>query len=90
MHVDGLDPPNEGNRRASVSETHPTLLSYEELWDLGIKYSKEHLRRLETDGLFPERVPLSAARVAWVEAEIIQWINDRISTRSGRLGERTD
>ncbi len=58
------------------------VVNYEELRDLGISYSKEHLRRLEADGLFPTRVRLSAARVAWMYTEIMAWIIDRAECRS--------
>lgn len=51
------------------------LLSYEALRERGITHSKRHLRRLEADGTFPKRVPLSSQRVAWVEAEIDDYLH---------------
>jgi len=39
------------------------------------------VRRLELDGDFPRRVPLSAARVGWLEEEIDQWIAERAAER---------
>lgn len=61
------------------------VMNYEELRDLGISYSKEHLRRLEADGLFPTRVRLSVTRVAWLYDEVIAWISDRAENRQGAL-----
>jgi prophage regulatory protein len=48
----------------------------------GIKYSKSSLWNLEKENKFPKRVYLSKVRVAWVEAEIDQWINARIAARN--------
>ncbi|PYC20242.1 AlpA family transcriptional regulator [Aquipseudomonas alcaligenes] len=33
------------------------------------------------DGAFPAPVPLGAKAVAWVEAEILEWIQARVSAR---------
>jgi len=47
-----------------------------------VPYSMVHLWRLEQRGDFPKRIPIGENRVAWDEAEVDQWIADRI--RSGR------
>ena len=39
------------------------------------------LKRLEADGDFPARVPISANRVAYSVAELEQWIGRRIAER---------
>ena len=57
------------------------ILNYEDLKELGIAYSKEHLRRLEAVGQFPERVRLTPNRVVWSLDEVVAWINDRVKTR---------
>ena len=41
-----------------IQKVGQILLDYDNLRDLGITYSKEHLRRLETAGQFPNRVRL--------------------------------
>lgn len=46
-----------------------------------VSYSFAHIDRLEAAGTFPKRVRLGQARVAWVEAEILQWIQARIDER---------
>jgi prophage regulatory protein len=57
------------------------LLSYADLCERGIRYSKMHLRRLESAGKFPRRVEVSPQRVAWVGTEIDEWISARIAVR---------
>lgn len=37
--------------------------------------------RLYADGSFPKRVPLGQRGVAWVEAEVEEWIAGRIAAR---------
>ena len=48
-----------------------------------VPYSAAHLARLESAGLFPQRVKLGACRVGWVEAEVNEWINERLNARIG-------
>lgn len=40
----------------------------------GVNYTNQHLLRLEKAGKFPQRVRLSAIRVAWLQDEIDGWI----------------
>lgn len=37
------------------------------------------------DGTFPQSVPLSGTTVAWLESEILQWIESRIQERDKRV-----
>ena len=46
-----------------------------------VPYSDVHIWRLEQAGVFPRRVKVGANRVAWVEAEIDQWIAERLAAR---------
>lgn len=46
--------------------------------------SKSHLYFLISQGLFPPPVNISAKAVAWSEAEVNQWITDRIAARNSR------
>lgn len=58
------------------------LVSKKELKTVvGIPYSSQHIARLEKAGQFPQRIRLGECRVAWVYAEVCQWINDRIARR---------
>jgi predicted DNA-binding transcriptional regulator AlpA len=47
----------------------------------GIKYSRDHLRRKCKAGEFPQPVAISTARIAWVEAEIDEWLADKTRAR---------
>lgn len=40
----------------------------------GIAYSRDHLRRLTKSGLFPAPKAVSSARIAWVEADVDEWL----------------
>jgi predicted DNA-binding transcriptional regulator AlpA len=60
------------------------LLSKKEVKALVI-YSYAHIARLEAEGKFPQRVRLGEGRycrVGWVEREIYEWIEARISARN--------
>lgn len=57
------------------------LLSYGQLRERGITYTKNSLWRLERAGKFPRRV--SGGRVAWVESEIDEYLRARIAARDG-------
>jgi len=57
------------------------LISYDALAARGIPLSKCQLWRLEKVGKFPKRVPVSAARHAWLASEIDDWIASRVALR---------
>jgi prophage regulatory protein len=63
------------------SKVAQMLIGYKELEAKGITYSRVQLWRLEKVGKFPKRVRFSAARIAWVEAEIDAWIEALIASR---------
>ena len=49
-----------------------------------IPYSQNHLRRLEAKGQFPKRIRIGENRVAWLRAEVDNWIEARVNARNGR------
>ncbi len=63
----------------------PRLIPYEALKNKCINYSKPHLWRLEKAGKFPKRVPIGAARYAYVEAEIDAYVESLIAARDAAL-----
>jgi prophage regulatory protein len=70
------------HRGALTGDGNVRLLSYDELRpQKGIPYSKVHLWRLEREGKFPKRVPLSESRHGWAESEIDDWIAERMASR---------
>ncbi len=59
------------------------LLSFEDLRERGINFSRKHVQRLTRKGKFPRPVHLGPWRTAWVEQEIDQWLADRLAERPG-------
>jgi len=59
-----------------------TVISYDDLWKMGVSYSREHLRRLEAAGNFPRRIRLSPCRIVWDLSEVMAWLNDRAEARN--------
>ena len=56
------------------------ILSKRQLKEL-VLYSPQHIARLETAGKFPKRVRLGECRVGWIEAEVLEWLQERIERR---------
>lgn len=56
------------------------ILSKREVKEL-VLYSPQHIARLEKAGTFPKRVQLGPNRVGWLEAEVLDWLNERLSAR---------
>jgi prophage regulatory protein len=46
-----------------------------------VPYSEAHIWRLERAGKFPRRARIGANRVAWVEAEVDDWLSSKIAAR---------
>jgi hypothetical protein len=51
----------------------------------GIPYCSDHIRRLEKKGEFPLHINLGDGRIAWIEAEIDNWIEQKIRRRDNYL-----
>ena len=56
------------------------ILSKRQVKEL-VLYSPQHIARLEKAGSFPTRVQLGPNRVGWVEAEVLDWLNERLMRR---------
>jgi prophage regulatory protein len=56
------------------------ILSKRQLKEL-VLYSPQHVARLEKAGAFPKRVNLGPNRVGWVESEVLDWLQERITRR---------
>ena len=60
---------------------HPKqLIDKKELVKL-VKYSPQHIARLEKVGQFPKRLRLGQNRVAWLLSEVEDWIDQRLCER---------
>jgi prophage regulatory protein len=57
------------------------LLTYRQLRDLGVPYSRQWLKILELENRFPKHVRVSKQRIAWVDQEIQAWVDERIEER---------
>jgi prophage regulatory protein len=57
------------------------LLSFEDLRDKGIRWSRNHLRRKIAQGDFPRGVPLSDQTLGWIEQEIDEYLAACIARR---------
>ncbi len=65
--------------------SHPMqLIDKKELVKL-VKYSPQHIARLEKAGQFPKRLQLGQNRVAWMMSEVEEWIEDRIKKRDAEI-----
>ena len=56
------------------------ILSKRQVKEL-VLYSPQHIARLEKAGQFPKRVQLGPNRVGWVEAEVLEWLEQRLVQR---------
>ena len=60
------------------------ILRFPELKQIkGIPWSSVHIRRLEKAERFPGRVNLAEATVGWIEAEVDDWLEQRVKARDG-------
>jgi predicted DNA-binding transcriptional regulator AlpA len=67
------------------------LLGRNDLHNLGITYSREHLRKLILAGQFPVPIPIGAGRRQfWDEGEIHQYIADRTAQRDAKVTARRE
>ncbi|MEM9063103.1 MAG: AlpA family phage regulatory protein [Pseudomonadota bacterium] len=46
-----------------------------------VLYSPQHIARLEKAGTFPKRVQIGPNRVGWVEAEVLDWLQECMADR---------
>lgn len=63
-----------------MSKNPKQLIDKKELTKL-VKYSSQHIARLEKAGEFPKRLQLGQNRVAWILTEVEEWIDQRIANR---------
>ena len=53
------------------------VLAYAELKPYGVRYTRQHLSRLEAAGEFPARIQLGRCSVGWLKSEIDEWLSSR-------------
>ena len=57
------------------------LIPFSELAPMGVPFCRNHIRQLERRGQFPRHVQIGEKRIAWVRAEVLDWIAGRIQMR---------
>lgn len=62
------------------------LLSFKELKEFGIPYSKSHLYFLMNKDQFPKPLKLSTNTVAWIKEDIQNWIENKIINHRNEQG----
>jgi prophage regulatory protein len=58
------------------------FLRFEKLKDYGIDWSRVHTLHLEKAGKFPKRVRMGENSIAYVESEILAWLEARAAERA--------
>ncbi|HIL03077.1 MAG TPA: AlpA family transcriptional regulator [Candidatus Thioglobus autotrophicus] len=61
-------------------ETRTKLIKLPEVIEI-TTLSRASIYRLIADGKFPKQVKLSTRACAWVEQDVLNWLNDRINSR---------
>jgi predicted DNA-binding transcriptional regulator AlpA len=69
------------------------FLSYADLRERGIRFSRVHLGRMERTNQFPKRVVLGSgsgvqASIAWLSDEVLAWEEQRITERGAQKPSR--
>ncbi|MDX2288423.1 MAG: AlpA family phage regulatory protein [Hyphomicrobiaceae bacterium] len=63
-----------------IDTYHNRLITQAELRTI-VPYTPQHILRLEKRGQFPPRVHVGPNRVAWLLAEVEEWIAEKIADR---------
>jgi prophage regulatory protein len=70
-------------RREGIMTRTVRLLTYKNLErDKGVPYTRRHIERLIGDRQFPAPVRIGPRRIAFIEAEIDAWIEQRAAERA--------
>jgi predicted DNA-binding transcriptional regulator AlpA len=86
--TDDAAPAPIGHNRPPSQIEPPRYLTYPELRQYGVNYSRKHLIDLQRAGLFPQARQLSANRVGWVQSEIIAYLESRPVSRAALAREQ--
>jgi prophage regulatory protein len=68
---------------AQMPETSPRLVSLNQVCEM-TSLSRTAINKHRAAGTFPKEIPLGDRRIAFVRAEVEQWIADRIAAVRGR------
>lgn len=68
---------------APALPTLPTIVRLPEVMQ-AVGLSRPRIYRLIRLGLFPQQIKLGLSSVGWIQAEVMQWITDRMDARAPR------
>jgi prophage regulatory protein len=57
------------------------ILTFKELYEHGIFFSRRHVNRLEAAGKFPKRVWIGERTPGWIASEIEAWVDGKVKER---------
>lgn len=78
-----IEQPRTAAIPAPVHATYGRFVVYDQLApEYGIRFTRAHLRNLEAEGKFPRRIQLSERRVAWLAADIDNYMRE-LAAKSG-------
>jgi len=60
------------------------VLSFKDLRERGISYSRVHIHRLVGAGKFPRPIKIGEKRTAWLERELDEWLDAKIAERDAQ------
>ena len=60
------------------------VLSFKDLRERGISYSRVHIHRLVAAGKFPRPIKIGENRTAWLERELDEWLDAKIAERDAQ------
>ena len=63
------------------------VLDLSDLWDKGIKFSRQHIHRLVAARKFPPPVKIGENTNAWLEPEIDAYLEDCVAKRDAGAGK---
>jgi prophage regulatory protein len=73
----------------SKNTSQPRLIRFPEVKSRTGIDSRQHARKLAERGEFPAPVTFGKRAIAWVDAEIDEWVRQRIAERQAAAGAQT-
>lgn len=61
-----------------MPDTAPRLVSLNQVCEM-TSLSRTYINKCRAEGTFPKEIPIGQRRIAFVRAEVDQWIADRIA-----------
>ena len=72
-------------RRNLIDEDHMKIIRFRDLEPMkGIPWSRVHIARLVKAGRFPLHINIGDATIGWVEAEVDEWLAERVAERDAK------